>query len=240
VSEQLARALGTAVGRRLALPTPSGAISYRVAATTTNFGWSAGAVVIGREAYRHAWRTRDPTALEIDIRPGTPTETVAAAVRRELGPASALEVQPAAERARRAGESAREGVRRLGQIAVLLLVGAAMAMAAAMGAAIWQRRPALAALRLQGLRPRQLWLVLVAESAIVLGAGCATGAIAAVYGQFLIDRYLRLTTGFAAPFELAGWPGIEAFLLVMAMALLGVAVPGWLAARAPAGLGLQE
>jgi putative ABC transport system permease protein len=240
VSEQLARFEHTEVEGTLTLPTPTGPTRYRIAATTTNFGWSAGAIVIGSTGYRRAWDVRDPTALEIELRPGASAGAVATAVRRRLGPDSALVVQTAAERAHRAGESAREGLSRLGQIAVLLLVGAALAMAAAMSAAIWQRRPSLAALRLQGLRPGQLWQVLLAESAVVLGAGCATGAVAAVYGQFLIDRYLRLTTGFSAPFSPAGWPAIEAFLLVMAMALLGVAVPGWLAARAPARLGLQE
>jgi putative ABC transport system permease protein len=240
VSEQLAKAQGASAGGKLALPTPSGVIPYRIAATTTNFGWSAGAIVIDREEYRRAWGLRDPTALQIEVRPGASAPAVAAAVRRELGPRSALVVQTAAERARSAGQSARAGLSRLGQIAILLLVGAALAMAAAMSAAIWQRRASLAALRLQSVRPGQLWTVLLAESAMVLGAGCATGALAAVYGQFLIDRYLRLTTGFAAPFKLAGLPAIEAFAGVMAMALLAIAIPGWLAARAPARLGLQE
>ena len=44
----------------------------------------------------------------------------------------------------------RQGLERLSQIATLILVAAVMAMAAAMGAMIWQRRPRLAKLKLEG------------------------------------------------------------------------------------------
>jgi putative ABC transport system permease protein len=240
----LSKELATTIGRNpdgtLELPTPTGPVRYRVAATTTNFGWSAGTIVIGESDYRRAWASSDPTALEVDLRPGAERGTTLSAVRAVLGSHSALEVQTPGERAAQANASARAGLARLGQISALLLIGAAFAMAAAMSAAIWQRRRSLAALRLQGLRPSQLWSVLLSEAAVVLVAGCLSGALAGVYGQFLIDRYLRLTTGFAAPFAPAGWPALEAFLLLVAMALAGVAGPGYVAARTPARLGLQD
>ncbi len=119
-------------------------------------------------------------------------------------------------------------------------MGAALAMAAAMSASIWQRRPTLAALRLQGLRPAQLWRILLAESATIVLAGCLLGALAGVYGQYLVDRYLRLTTGFPVPFSVAGKPALESLLLLATMALAGVTIPGYLAARVPAQLGLRE
>jgi hypothetical protein len=45
-----------------------------------------------------------------------------------------------------------------------------------MTGAIWQRRGALASLRLQSFRPAQLWRILLIETAVVLAAGCLTGA----------------------------------------------------------------
>ena len=190
--------------------------------------------------YRRAWASPDPTGLELDLRPGASLAATRVGVRKALGPDTGLEVQTAKERIAHATTSAREGLARLGQIAGLLIVGAALAMAAAMSAAIWQRRPALAALRLQGLRPWQLWRILLAESATIVLTGCLLGALAGVYGQYLVDRYLRLTTGFPTPFSVAGGPALESLLLLATMVLAGVAIPGYLAARVPPALGLRE
>jgi putative ABC transport system permease protein len=76
-------------------------------------------------------------------------------------------------------------------------------MAAAIGASIWQRRPALASLRIQGFRPHQLRLILLWESGLVVATGSAIGAAAGVYGHALIDRYLRSVTGFPTAFSVS-------------------------------------
>jgi putative ABC transport system permease protein len=156
------------------------------------------------------------------------------------GAAGGLRVQTAAERAAGIDASARQGLARLGQISALLLVAAVLAMAAAMGAAIWQRRASLAALRIQSFSPRQLWRVLLLETGVVLGAGCLTGALVGAYGQVVIDRYLRTVTGFPVASTLAGWSTVEIVALVVVAALAVVAVPGWFAARVPPQLGLQD
>ena len=54
----------------------------------------------------------------------------------------------------------------------------------------------LATLRLSGVAPRRLRLILLVESALMLGAGCVTGAVAGIYGQVVIDGYLAHVTGF--------------------------------------------
>ena len=43
----------------------------------------------------------------------------------------------------------------------------------------------------------------------MLGAGCITGALAGVYGQFVIDAYLRHVTGFPVTGAGAGARPIE-------------------------------
>jgi putative ABC transport system permease protein len=80
---------------------------------------------------------------------------------------------------------------------------------------------------------------LLIETAVVLVAGCLTGAVIGVYGQALIDRYLRLTSGFPVAYSI-GWQTAQIFLVVVGAALAAVAVPGRLAVRAPPSLGLQE
>lgn len=240
ISDQIAAQHDVEVGDTLALPTPTGTARYRVAVTTTNLGWPPGALVLNSHDYRRAWATSDPTALEVDLRPGADPEAVKDALQLALGPRSALQVQTTRERADQAIAQTRQGLERLSQISTLLLIAATLAMAAAMGAAIWQRRASLAALRLQSFSPSQLRHVLLLEAGLVLGASCFTGALTGVYGEALIDRYLTLTTGFSAPFSPAGWQTGETFVLVLAMTLAAVAVPSYLAAQAPSRLGLQE
>jgi putative ABC transport system permease protein len=238
LSDQVARAHRVAVGDRIAVPTPTGVVRFRVAATTTNLGWSPGAMILGARDYRRAWATAAPSALEVDLARGADPAAVRRAVARAVG--GGLRVQTAAERAAGIDASARQGLARLGQISTLLLAAAVLAMAAAMGAAIWQRRASLAALRIQSFSPRQLWRVLLLEAAVVLGAGCLTGALVGIYGQVVIDRYLRSVTGFPVASTVAGWSTLEIVALVVVTALAVVAVPGWFAARVPPQLGLQD
>ena len=239
VSKQLAAAEHVKPGGVLALPTPSGPVRFRVAATTTNLGWSAGAIVLSAADYRRAWESADPSALEVDVRRGTNPQSVRSEIQRALGPETGLQVQTSAQRAAAADALARQGLVRLTQISLLLVVAAALAMAAAMGAAIWQRRPALASLRIQSFQPRQLRGVLIFESGLVLGTGCLVGALAGIYGHLLMDYYLKLTTGFPTSPSSQLSQTIEMVLLVVVAALLALAGPGYLASRTPPTLALE-
>lgn len=241
LSDQIARAWHVGLGDPVTVPTPTGPLRLRLAATTTNLGWAPGAMLLGAADYRRAWATATPTALEVDLEPGVDPAAVRNGVAWAVGGArGGTLVQTAAERAAGIDASARQGLARLGQISALLLIAAVLAMAAAMGAAIWQRRASLAALRIQSFSPRQLWRVLLLETSVVLGAGCLTGAVVGIYGQIVMDRYLRAVTGFPVASTLAGWGTVEIVALVVAAALVVVAIPGWFAARVPPQLGLQD
>jgi len=240
ISQQIASAGHLRPGDALVLPTPTGGVSYRIAATTTNLGWSSGAIVLNSADYRRAWPSAAPSALEVDVRPGAAVAAVQRAIRRALGPGVGLQVQTAGERATEVNAIVGQGLSQVTQIATLLLIAAVLAMAAAMWAAIWQRRPSLASLRVQSFQPGQLRRVLLAESAIVLGTGCLIGALAGIYGHFLTDRWLRLSTGYPAPFVAGSWGTVEIFAAVLAVALAILTVPGYIASRVPPGMALQE
>jgi putative ABC transport system permease protein len=239
LSEQLAAVLHAKVDGPVTLPTPTGQITYRVAAITTNLGWSAGAIILNTTDYRHAWASTDPSALEVDVRHGDDPQMVRQEVARALGPSSGLQVQTSAQRAATADELARQGLSRLSQISLLLVVIAALAMAAAMGAAIWQRRRSLASLRVQSFRPWQLRWVLLYESGLVLGASCVVGALAGVYGHLLADRYLMFATGFPTDLSPQGLKAIEVLALVLAAALVVLAIPGYLASQTSPAMALE-
>lgn len=240
VSQQIAQSVHVKVGQIITLPTPTGLVGYRVAATTTNLGWAAGAIVLNDADYRRAWATSDLSALEIDVGHSTNSLAVKRDVEGLIGRDRGLRVQTSLGRAAQADVLAREGLGRLTQISLLLIIAAALAMAAAIGASIWQRRPSLASLRIQSYRPSQLRVILLFESTLVLGTGCLIGAVAGIYGHELIDRYLRLVTGFPAPFSPATPQMLETTVAIIAAALIVLSVPGYIASRVPASLALQE
>ena len=146
----------------------------------------------------------------------------------------------AAARDGEAEASARQGLHTLGQIWTLLLVAAALAVAAALSATIWQRRARLASLKIQGYHPAQLWGGLLLESGVMLGVGSLTGAVVGVYGHALASHWLTITTGFPAPFSIGVPHVFLTLVLITAIALAVMALPGLLASRVSVRLSLQE
>jgi putative ABC transport system permease protein len=240
VSEGLASEQHVGVAGTLTLPTPTGNVSFRIAAMTTNFGWSPGAIMLNSADYSRYWQSTAPSALGVTLtRAGDPA-AVEHAVNNTLGPASGLEAVSATARATRFDSIAAEGLGQLQDISNLLVLAAILALAAALGSAIWQRRPSLAALRLAGARPHRLRRILLIESALMLTGGCLTGVVGGLYGQIIIDGYLKHVTGFPVASVTASWRPLEILAFVMAVVLAIVAIPGWFASRVPPALALED
>jgi putative ABC transport system permease protein len=240
VSRQIAEEQHVRIGETLELPTPTGTSSFRLAALTTNFGWPGGAVLMNTSDYRRLWATRAPSGLAVDFTPGTNIAQARRAIAASLGANSGLEAITAETWSERFDTLAGEGLGQLGEISTLLILAAILAMAAALGSSIWQRRVSLAELLLDGAPRRRLPLILLTESMLMLSAGCLAGAIAGVYGQFVIDAYLKHITGFPVTAIATVARPIEMFALVIAAVLVLVSLPGWRASRVHPALGLSE
>ena len=240
VSKQIAEEQHVHIGQTLKLPTPTGTSSFRVAALTTNFGWPGGAILMNTADYSRLWATHAPSALAVDFAPGTNIAQARHAIAASLGTDSGLEAITAATWSERFDTLAGEGLGQLGDISTLLVLAAILAMAAALGSSIWQRRASLAELLLDGAPRSLLRLVLLTEAMLMLCAGCLTGAIAGVYGQFVIDSYLKHITGFPVASIATLARPIETFVLVIAAVLVLVSLPGWRASQVRPALGLSE
>jgi putative ABC transport system permease protein len=213
----------------------------RLAAVLTNLGWSSGAVLMNADDFRRGWASADVGALQVLLDPGTPADAAAARVRALLGPRRALAVETAAQREQRFRESTRQGLARLTQIARLVLVAAALALAAALGGVVWSRRPRLASLKLSGFSDGDVWRALMLESAIVLGIGCSIGALFGLYGQFMLTRWLSDSTGFPTAYAPAWVLALSTFAGITLVAVAIAALPGFAAARvSPAAAPLED
>jgi putative ABC transport system permease protein len=240
VSRQVAADQHTGVGGTLALATPTGTVRYRIAATTTNLAWPPGVIFMSSADFTRAWASSAPTALGVTLRPGVNPATARRAIAASLPAGNGLEVSTASARALKIDGLAGEGLGQLGEISTLLLIAAIGAMAAALASSVWQRRASLASLRLLGVKPRRLRLILALEATLMLAAGCLTGAVVGVGGQLVLDGYLRHVTGFPVARIATGARPFEIFALVLAAALAIVAVPGWVASRVSPALALEE
>jgi putative ABC transport system permease protein len=240
VSRQIAAEQNVALGQTLSLPSTTGTARFRLAALTTNFGWPGGAVLMSTADYRRHWATDDPSALAVDLAPGLDVERERHAIFASLGPDTGLEAITAATWQDRFNTLASEGLSQLAEIAVLLVIAAILAMSAALGSNIWQRRLSLAGLRLEGTLPGRLRRLLFIEASLMLGAGCLAGALAGVYGQVVIDRYLKQVTGFPVASFATGQRPLEVIAMVVVTLLIVAVVGGWFAARVSPRAALDE
>jgi putative ABC transport system permease protein len=234
------------VGDAFVLPTPNGKARLRVAAVTTNIGWTPGALTLSAADFKRYWNipgqplSNAPTAFEVDLKPGVSFAEGRRAVRAALADRPGLVVQSLPQREAVYRTSASQGLRTLGQISTLLLITAALAIAAALSAAIWMRRFWFASLKTKGFSSVQLLRTLLWESAIVLGVGCLVGAVLGVYGHALASRWLEMSTGFPAPFAFGETQVLVVLALVVGIALAIVALPGMQAARVSPQTAFQE
>jgi len=238
MSQALAQARRLRVGDAFTLAAPR-PVRFRLAAITTNFGWSPGALIVNADDFARAWASSDASALQVALTGVTPA-IGKRLVQRALGPRSALTVETATERDQRHRATSRAGLARLSQIAALMLIAATLAIGAAMGGMIWQRRQRMAHLKLTGINHRQLWEALVLESALLLGVGCTAGALYGIYGAQLLDRALGAVTGFPVATSIGAGVALVSFALVGAVAFAFVLVPGYMAARVPAEAAFQD
>ena len=229
VSQSVATQQHLRVGGFFTLPAPN-PTRFRVAALSTNMGWPPGAIVLGSLDYMRAWGTTDPSAYNVMLAPGASAAGVSAEIRRALGSASGLVVETARARELRQRSASRQGLERLSQIALMVLIAGVLAISVAMSAMISQRRPQLARMKLEGFPRRGLWRALVLESGLLLGVGCSSGALFGIYGQLLLSHALLAVTGFPVVISVGALAAIGSFVLVTATAAAIIAVPGYRAA----------
>ena len=229
------------IGQAFTLPTPRPQ-TFRVAALSTNISWAPGAIVMNASDYARAWGTRDASAYNVLLTPGTPPAQAAREIEHALGPSTrtGLSVETAQQHTAQQYALSRRALARLTAIATLIPIAAVLAMAAAMGALIWQRRPRLAKLKLEGFPRAELWRTILFESLLLVGVGCLTGAAFGLYGQRLADRALADVINFPVVYSPMVLAGLESLVLVTATAVVILAIPGYLATRVPAALALQD
>ncbi|HKG03944.1 MAG TPA: FtsX-like permease family protein [Conexibacter sp.] len=239
-SQTIADTQGSRIGDRFNLPTPNGTAHLRLAAVVTNLGWGSGAAIVNTRDYQRYWHSDALVAIGVELTPGISPEAGRRVVEDALGPGRSFDVETAQQFEHEFHSLLRDGLTRLSQISLLLVIAATLALAAALSAAMWQRRPRLAAQKVQGFKDSQLRRTLLLEAVLVLVVGCLVGAVGGAGGHMLGNRWLELTTGFPAPYSLQAAATLTTLLTILGGAAAIVAGVGAFAVRVPPGASFGE
>lgn len=231
VSESVAAEHNLHLGEPFTLPSPE-PTTLRLAGLTSNLGWPPGTVIINADDYARAWGSTAPSAYEIQTQSGIAPAAERKIIRRALHD-QGLSVQTREEREHDHYAAASQGLARLTQIRILILIAAILAVVAAMAAMIWSRRELIAARKCHGLREGALWRSLLCESGVMLTAGCSIGALLGLYAQLLGSHFLSTVTGFPIVFSIEGISAVTSFALVNFITVAVLAIPGYLVVRVP-------
>lgn len=176
-------------------------------------------------------------AIGLLLEPGADPERVAAAARKVVGPGDQVHtgdaraaLEPRADaRTRWIGMQILTGTAALAAFATVFVVAATFALVIA------QRRRELALLRTVGAVPRQVSRMVRREALLVGTAGSLVGTavgarLAPLLGGVLVRSGME-PASYAV--RLTAWPIVAALLLGPVVAVLGVSVSAWRAARVP-------
>lgn len=224
ISQTIATEHHVGLGERFILPTPSGPATFRIAATISNYGWLPGTILLNANDYSRLWRTTSASQLAVTLKPGVPLAEGKLAVEHALPAGSALGVQTAEERQKQVSTVLGSTLSRLDQTSAIVLIAAIATVIAMMISAVWQRRGRLDTLVSMGMSFGQLARLVFYESGCVLLAGCLIGVASGILGQYLIDSWLRHSTGSPIVFSPAWALGLRTVLIAIAISIIAAMI----------------
>jgi len=219
ISQTIATEHHVGLGKRFILPTPSGPANFRLAATISNYGWLPGTILLNADDYGRLWHTTSASQLAVTLKPGVPLAEGKLEVEHALPAGSALGVQTAEERQKQVSTVLGSTLSRLDQTSAIVLIAAIATVIAMMISAVWQRRGRLDTLVSMGMSFGQLARLVFYESGCVLLAGCLIGVASGILGQYLIDSWLRHSTGSPIVFSPAWTLGLRTVLIAIAISI---------------------
>jgi len=220
VSQTIAREKHLHLGERFSLPTPAGYASFRLAATTANYGWLSGAVIMNGAEHARLWGSSSATQLAVALEPGASLPATKALIERVLPPGAALAVKSSGERQSEVSAVLGSTLSRLDDITIVVLVTTIASVIALMMAAVWQGRARFNSLISIGMGPSQFARLIFYESGLMLLGGCAIGLLAGLLGQDLIDGWLARTTGSPVHYSPAWQLALLTLVIALAISLV--------------------
>ncbi len=190
--------LGVAPGDMMAIQTPRGPLSVRVAGMTVDFGSPGGTVVMSRDLYRTYWNDPQINRAFVRLAPGAGSSTVRSAIAASLGERYGLRVISARDLMDYFATQVRRAFAPIDVLAALLLLVLLLGLADTLAAGVLERTHELAIIRTLGAKRRGLRRAVLAEG---IGLAVPGLLLAVVTGLVLGTMWVRQTFPL-----LLGWP----------------------------------
>jgi putative ABC transport system permease protein len=232
LSENAAHRLGRAVGDRMRLQAPLGAIEFVVRAVVVDYSSELGTGFIDQRFYLQAWGDSAIDVITLYAKPGIDLAAVAGVVRQRLGGGKALFVTQTNALRDELLRSLDEGFAYGRSLELIVLLIAVMGVVSTMVAAVIDRTREIGMLRAIGATRRQITLSMVLEACfLAVCAICGGVALGSLQCILLLRTVVVQNSGwhFSFVFPTANVAQFCAWVLVAA-AVAGL-VPGLRAAR---------
>jgi len=232
VSDAFADHFGVAVGDSLALATPKGPASFRVAGLFRDYVGPTGSLQLDIGVLDRFWERQGSYLLAAWIE--SPAESGIDAIRQAVGERQELFFIHGEALDRYAGDVLRRLTALLTQIALLTALLGGLAVVNLLIGSVTERRRELFLLRSVGATNGQLTALILVDAAIVALLGSLVGiGIGVVCAYPMVTDVLREAFGWSVRFEVPLGVLGALFAGVFGAALLAGLYPAWLARRLP-------
>jgi putative ABC transport system permease protein len=241
VSEPYAYRHDLTVGGAVWLRTDRGERAFPVVGVFADYGSDQGVVMVSRRTYEANWEDRGVSSLGLVLAPDTDPQVAVEMLRGRAGGDQALLIR--SNRALR--EASLEIFDRTFAITavlrVLATVVAVVGVLSALMALQLERARELGVLRAQGLLPREVWGLVLAETGLL---GAISGVLAVPVGiglaQVLVHVINRRAFGWSIETVVSADVLLQAVGLAVLAALVAGVYPAWRMARTPPAPALRE
>lgn len=240
-SEPLAFRLGLTVGDHLTVVGASGPRELVIAGIHRDYGSDRGALLLSRSTFEQMLPGEGIIALSLFASPRRDPEALARAARDALPAGVELEVQSRSSLRARSLAVFDRTFAVTGVLRLLTLAVAVLGIFTALVALALERRRELAVLRVNGLEPRQLFRLVLAETAWMGGAaGLFAAPLGALLAGLMVHVINRRSFGWSMELDLSLAPLFAGLVVAIASALAAGLYPAWAMSRTSPAAALRE
>ncbi|HWP57706.1 MAG TPA: FtsX-like permease family protein [Candidatus Acidoferrales bacterium] len=218
VSESFESKFGKGRGDTLELPTPSGAVSFRILGVYVDYSSDAGSVLLDRALYSKLWGDRLVDAFDLWLEPGADRDAVIREIKEKYGERYQLFVNTHAELKQAVVGIMEQSFRVNYAVEVIAVIVAIFSVINTLIASVLDRTREIGVLRAIGATEGQLKAIFVLEAA---GMGLLGGLLGLIAGTIMSYQHVvyntKVLTGWT--FQYSYPPGVAAACVLLTVAL---------------------
>jgi putative ABC transport system permease protein len=232
VSSNFIMNLKAEVGDLITIETPTGPLAVRIAGMTVDFASPRGTIEMSRALYERYWHDPQVTRFLVGVAPGADVAAVRTAIAATLGTAHSLRILASRELLDYFATQIRRAFTPIDVLAAMTLLVVLLGLADTLAASVTERTREIGTARALGVPRRQVHRMVLAEAAVIAGAGFALAAGAGLgLGVLWVQSTFPYLLGYVLNLHLPWERGLGVGLLVVGISLVAALPPARRAVR---------